>query len=537
VVDALQCSVQPLRPLLHSPVEFLGHNLKFELHMLAAAGLPWPTNLVDTMLLAQLLGATAQKGVKVSYSLQDVAQRTLGVRLDKTLQTSDWRGAVSPEQLQYAARDAAILLPLVDALVPEAQAVGLTQVLALEHACLPALVWMEQAGVPVDSDRWMDLAHRQTHTAAKYEAELQAMHAHARPHGGALFPASVNWQSHEQVLAVLADRGHQVPNTAADTLAPLVAQDPLVAHLLAYREAGLRARTFGEKFLRKHLHPLSRRVHADDFQLGSRAGRMSCGHPNMQNIPRSSAYRACFRATDGQCLIKADYSQIELRIAALMASEATMLAAFQAGEDIHRLTAARLLGVALTEVTKPHRQMAKAVNFGLIYGMGAPRLQQHAQQQYRVSLTLDEAKAHRHAFFDLYPRLRRWHRATGAVLDREGSIETRTLTNRRRLAVAKYTEALNTPVQGTGADGMKAALARLWTHRHEAPDARLIASIHDEVVAECPIEQADETAAWMQRHMQAAMSAIVQDGVPIEVETTIGQDWAGTPLHQTSTPA
>ena len=132
------------------------------------------------------------------------------------------------------------------------------------------------------------------------------------------------------------------------------------------------------------------------------------------------------------------------------------------------------------------------------------------------------------AFLTAYPGLRHWHRQTGAT----PSTETRTLAGRRRLDVKAFTERLNSPVQGTGADGLKWALARLFAHRDEAPDARLVAVVHDEIVAECPIEGAEQTAAWLQQHMAAAMTEILQDAVPVVVETTIGQDWAGTPLPQ-----
>jgi DNA polymerase-1 len=536
LVDAYQCPLPLLAPLLHSPAQFVGHNLKFELHFLAAAGLPWPADLLDTQVLAQLVGASAQKGARPSYALEHVVDRTLGLVLDKTEQKSDWSGTLRPAQITYAATDAAVMFPLAAALVDALHTANLEQVSQLEHACLPAVVWMEQAGVPIDQDRWRALAGYQTHTAAKYLAELHALHGQGQHGHTALFPEMVNWRSTQQVQAVLQARGHSVTSTASEVLAPLAA-DPLIALLLAYKEADKRAGTYGEKWLKKHLHPISGRVHADYFQLGSVAGRLSCGRPNMQNIPRQSDYRACFRAADGQCFIKADYSQIELRIAAVMAQDTAMLAAFQAGADIHAVTAARLLGIPVADVTTEARQMAKAVNFGLLYGMGALRLQEYAQQEYHVPLTVEEAHAHRQAFFQLYPGIRQWHTATGAVLRYEGAIDTRTLTNRRRLAVTQFTDALNTPVQGTGADGLKAAMAALWQHRAEAPEARLIACIHDELVVECPVEQAEATAQWVQRHMETAMAAIVAGGVPIAAETTIGQDWAGTPLTPASTIA
>ena len=196
------------------------------------------------------------------------------------------------------------------------------------------------------------------------------------------------------------------------------------------------------------------------------------------------------------------------------------------------MTAARLLGVAPEQVTSESRQLAKAVNFGLLYGMGARTLQTYAWQHYRVRLTPTEAEQYRQRFFAAYAGLRRWHDATDSALRSTHTQDTRTLAGRRRLGVSKFTEALNSPVQGTGADGIKWALARLFMHQQEAPDARLVAVVHDEIVAECPIEGAAQTAAWLQEHLAAAMTEILQDAVPVVVETTIGQDWAGTPLPQ-----
>lgn len=322
-----------------------------------------------------------------------------------------------------------------------------------------------------------------------------------------------------------------MPNTASPTLTAFVDADPLIPALLRWREAEKRAGTYGLTWLTNALHPVTGRTHADYAQLGSTAGRMSCSKPNFQNLPRSATYRSCVAAEPGRCIIKADYSQVEVRIAAVFAQDAAMLKAYRAGEDLHIATAARLLGIAPEALAPEHRQLAKSVNFGLIYGMGAKTLQAKAWKDYGAVMTLDEATQYRQRFFEAYPDLRRWQRETGNTK----STETRTLAGRRRLDVEAFTERLNTPVQGTGADGFKLALARLFTHQHEVPDARLVAVIHDEIVAECPVESAEETATWLQRHMTAAMSEILHDAVPVVVETTTGQDWAGTPLPEAVT--
>ena len=312
--------------------------------------------------------------------LAPVAQRALGIALDKALQTSDWTGTLTPAQLCYAARDAHVTFQLVPVLQQALVTAGLEQVAAIECQCVPALAWLELAGVPLDAQRWRDRATYEAHQAQALEAQLCTLLAQSRNGSAHLFPEAMNWQSPQQVLDVLQHRGHAITATDSETLAALAEAEPLIPVLLDYREAVKRAGTYGLAWLDKALHPLTGRVHADYLQLGSRAGRMSCTKPNIQNLPRSKTYRGCITAEPGSCIVKADYSQIELRIAAVIAQDAAMLEAYRNGQDLHTATAARLLGVAPEQVTSENRQLAKAVNFGLLYGMGAPRLQTYARQ-------------------------------------------------------------------------------------------------------------------------------------------------------------
>jgi DNA polymerase I-like protein with 3'-5' exonuclease and polymerase domains len=528
VVDAGQVPVQRLAPVFATTQLRAFHNAKFDLKFLRAAGLPWPASSVfDTMLAAQLLGAGTAAGMLKECGLAPVAQRYLHIELDKALRTSDWTGPLTPAQLCYAARDTQVTLQLVSVLQQALVTAGLAQVAAIECQCVPALAWLEMAGLPLDAQRWRERAMRDDHQAQALDAQLCTLLAQSRNGSGHLFPEATNWQSPQQVLDLLQHRGHPITSTDSETLTALADADPLIPVLLDYREAEKRAGTYGTTWLDKP-HPLTGRVHADYLQLGSRAGRMSCTKPNIQNLPRTKTYRGCITAEPGSCIVKADYSQIELRIAAVIAQDTAMLEAYREGQDLHSMTAARLLGVTPEQITGESRQLAKAVNFGLLYGMGATTLQTYARQHYRVSLTPTEAAQYRQRFFTAYAGLRRWHRETATTQP----TETRTMAGRRRLDVKAFTERLNSPVQGTGADGLKWALARLFAHRDEAPDARLVAVIHDEIVAECPIKGAEQTAAWLQEHMAAAMTEILHDAVPVVVETTIGQDWAGRPLPQ-----
>src|SRR5262249_9721606 len=252
------------------------------------------------------------------------------------------------------------------------------------------------------------------------------------------------------------------------------------------------ASTYGADWLR---HAPAGRIHAGWRQLGANSGRMACTKPNLQNLPRDQRYRRCFVARPGHVLVKADYSQIELRIAAKLAGEERMIAAYRAGQDLHTLTASQILGKA--EVTRADRQLAKAVNFGLLYGMGARGFRVYARSHYGVELSEAQARQYRQAFFDAYPGLARWHRRVG----RSGGhpVEPRTLAGRRRLGVVRFNDKLNCPVQGTGADGLKRALALLWERRRECPGAVPVLVVHDEIVVECDAAQAPAAAGWLKR--------------------------------------
>jgi DNA polymerase-1 len=507
LIDASRVDVRELFDhLAEKPL--IAHNGAFDLGFLARLGFA-PGVVRDTMILSQLLRA----GTNDKHKLLLCVQRELGEALDKEEQTSDWsRPELSPEQLAYAARDAAVLPRLYRAQDAKVRTAGLERVAEIERRCLPALVWMAQQGAPFDRDTWVRLA-RQAEAEAKSLTER--LDAAAGPREG-FFPGMAvwDWNSPAQVKQALAAVSCLVEDTSDEALAAV--DHPLAALVREYRGATKRCTTYGQDWL-AHVAP-DERVYAQWVQLGSRAGRMSCRDPNMQQVPRGE-HRRCVRPPAGRVLVKADYSQIELRIAALVAKESRMVEAFRAGEDLHVLTAQRVLGVE--EVTRAQRQLAKAVNFGLLYGMGARGLQVYARTNYGVSMTLDEAKSYRSAFFRSYPGLTKWHRSQP-----DGEVETRTLTGRRRLGVSRFTEKLNTPVQGTGADGLKLALALLWERRGDCPGAAPILAVHDEIVVECEAGQAEAAAAWLKRAMLDAMAPLI-DPVPVEVEVKAAPTWGG----------
>jgi DNA polymerase-1 len=524
VVDLFRVDARILEALFAAGPRLVGHNLKFDLSFLAAAGLPVPDGrrLFDTMLAAQLLGAGTDEGRLDHCGLQNVAERHLGVTIDKSAQTSDWTGPLTQEQLAYAAQDAAILLPLAETLGDQIREADLGRVLSLEKRALPAISWLESTGAPFDAEAWVGLSDRVVEDQVRLEQALTEM-AGREDQAGA---KAINWRSPEQVKRVLRERGHDVERTDEATLTGLAPDDPLARLLLQYREAVTRASRYGIAFLR-NVDAGTGRIHADYFQLGAASGRMSCRGPNLQQVPRDPAYRACFRPAPGRVLVKSDYSQIELRIAAEIAGDQRMLDAYLANSDLHMVTAAAVLGRSNGTVMKADRQLAKAVNFGLLYGMGAPRLREYAIQNYGVELTPAQAEEFREKFLSTFPGLRGWHRHQGNVRPEEP--DTRTLAGRRRLAVKKYTERLNTPVQGTGADGLKAALALLWESRFRVPSAAPVLCIHDEIVLEVDEGEAEQAREWLVECMKRGMRSFLLK-VPVEVEAEIIADWSGTPV-------
>lgn len=479
----------------------VGHNLKFDLLFLLKAGV-WRASgkrLWDTGLAHQVLHAQARMP-----ALKDLAPG-----LDKTLQTSDWGGPLSSEQVAYAGLDAVVPLSLYGEQKKRARAMGLEKVLEVEHRALPAVAWMELRGVPFAPELWEEAAREAEREAEALRAEL---------------PFGVNWNSPAQVLAYLKGEGLDLPDTREDTLAGY-REHPLVAKLLRYREAAKRVSTYGKEWA-KHLNPATGRIHPSWQQIGAETGRMACRKPNLQQVPRDPALRRAFRPPEGKVLLKADFSQIELRIAAAIAREGRMLQAFREGKDLHALTASLVLGKPLEEVGKEDRQLAKALNFGLLYGLGAEGLRRYALTAYGVKLTPEEAQRLREAFFRAYPALKRWHRSQP-----EGEVEVRTLLGRRR-TTDRYTEKLNTPVQGTGADGLKMALALLWENRALLWKAFPVLAVHDELVLESPEEGARENLEALTALMRQGMEEVLGNAVPVEVEGGIYRDWGATPWEE-----
>jgi DNA polymerase I len=337
------------------------------------------------------------------------------------------------------------------------------------------------------------------------------------------------------------------PSTATDALSTITKPEParrLVEAFLRYKALEKHSRDFASQY--------AGLIREDGTIKGSfdtvSTGRLSCRKPNLQQVPsrgesqgeEGMRIRSIFRPREGEKFIVADFSQVELLIAGTIAARETgkpgrMLEVFKEGViDIHTATAASLTGKPPSEVTKPERTLAKAVNFGLVYGAKAATLMEYALNSYGVDMSLDEAEAYRKAFFERYPELAAWHRLVEAECNRGVEISTTPMGRRRKLPIwinsgdPAHTAAKNSPVQGAGADAIKLTMARLFEDRDNCPgNPRLNASVHDEVVLSVGAEHADEAAEWVRSHMAAAEREAVGDPEsPIVVDVEAKDSWA-----------
>ena len=495
-------------------------NAKFDLQFFLRQGIVVRPPLFDTMLAAQLL-RTSDGPARVN--LAALAHHYLQEELPKEEQKSDWSGALRPEQLQYAAHDAQILLKLREVMLSLLRENRLQEVSRLEFACVRAVAQMEYQGIHLDLEKWDALRRK---TEVERDAALEALYEFT---GRPMVQMSLlgdgvslgkNLDSNKQVLSLLHQHGIDVSDTTHHSLVPYLSR-PLVTALLQYRRTSKALSTF--------LLPLPAMVHAETGRLhphygqnGAWSGRMSCGGPNIQQIPRDVAFRACFTAPQGRKLVIADYSQIELRVAAEIAQDMRMIAAYRANEDLHRLTASLVSGKALSDITKQERQAAKAVNFGLIFAMGAKGLQAYAQDTYGLDMTLAEATQFRDRFFAAYTGIAAWHRRIRNNPPRE----SRTLAGRKHV----YGESsglaglYNTPVQGSAADIVKQALG-LLVDALESTGAFIVAMVHDEIVIEADAQGAQEIAILLKRTMESAGAHYLKS-VPAVADVQVADSWA-----------
>ncbi len=512
VFDIAALGLSPLTALLNTRA-FVAHNAVFELKALLHNGAA-PARLGCTLLQDNALGNGRR-------SLAALAKERLGWALDKTLQVSDWTAAnLTAAQLDYAALDAVAAYQLATLQAALLKERGRVRCYTLMRDAQPAIARLELAGCPFDTAGHQALIAQWQATAEQARGELDRLLNGANPDSPLQLSRWLAANLPPDTLATWPKTASGQLSTDADTLAglTLLALEPLARYKAAVK--GLS--TYGKGYA-AHISPVTGRIHPSFLIGGTATGRLSCQSPNIQNPPRDLAFRALFAPAPGRCLVVADYSQIELRVAALVSGDPDMLSAYEQGQDLHRRTAAAVLGIEPDAVSKAQRQMAKGVNFGMLFGSGAKGLQAYCKSSYGVEMTLSQADKAKSAFFKAYPRLSAWQTTTRQAAERAKQV--RTPGGRvRPLDKNIGTECLNTPVQGGAAECLLAALATLQL---DSLGGRLVNIVHDELVVECDPEQAGAVMAEVERAMVAGFLAIFPNGSTRDlVEAHSGANWA-----------
>jgi DNA polymerase-1 len=523
--------LERLRPWLEEEKQKkVGHHLKYDAHILARYDIELRGIAFDSMLESYVLNSVATR-----HDMDSVARQYLG---KETIHYEDVAGKGAKQltfnqvdletATPYAAEDADITLQLHDALWSKLGDVpSLKKVYEdIEQPLVPVLIEMEETGVLVDRK----MLAKQSSELGRKMAELEAK---AHELAGGPFNLGSPKQLQEilfdkQELPVIRKTPKGQPSTAEDVLVELANDFELPAVIIDYRGVSKLKSTYTDK-LPLMINEQSGRIHTSYHQAVTATGRLSSSDPNLQNIPirteEGRRIRQAFVAPRGHVLLAADYSQIELRIMAHLSADEGLLTAFRKEQDVHRATAAEVFETALEEVSADQRRSAKAINFGLMYGMSAFGL---AKQ---LGISRGEAQEYVDLYFDRYPGVKQYMDDIRASASEKGFVETvfgRRLylpeINARNAQRRQYAErsAINAPMQGTAADIIKRAMIAVhaWL-REKRPGARMIMQVHDELVFEVAKSEVDAVA----KKVTQLMSNAAELTVALKVDVGVGQNW------------
>lgn len=524
--------VSQFKPILEDPKQFkVGQNLKYDRHILLNHGIDLQGILHDTMLQSYVLDSTATR-----HDMDSLAEKYLGRR---TIHFEDIAGKgkkqltfnqINLEQASpYAAEDADITLQLHHTLWPQLQAVpSLEKVYGeLEMPLLSVINTLERNGVNIDIWMLQQQSCELFHKIDIMEKQAWQIAGEQFNLGSPKQLAAILYEKLELPILKKTPKGQ--PSTAESVLQDLADDGyELPQAIIQYRSLSKLKSTYTDR-LPEQVNRTTGRVHTSYHQAVTATGRLSSSDPNLQNIPIRSAegrrIREAFVAPAGYTLLAADYSQIELRIMAHLSQDQGLLKAFAAGEDIHCHTASEIFGITLDDVSGDQRRSAKAINFGLIYGMSAHGLSQ------QLGVERHQAADYMTTYFERYPGVKDYMNITCEQAKLNGYVETlfgRRLylpeINTSNSIRRKYAErtAINAPMQGTAADIIKRAMISIgqWLQQSDN-DIRMIMQVHDELVFEVPLEQIDDAKATIEKYMVGA----AQLNVPLKVIMDTGDNW------------
>lgn len=536
--------IDKIYPFLASPKwKTIIHNVKFEQRFGQVYDHLVIRNTFCTMLAEQVIMSE-----KYARGLAYVAEKYTGVIMDKTLQKSfigmQPQEMFSDEQLAYAAQDVEILFEIYEkqrALLKESGQEAIAQV---EFDCAGVVAAMENEGVPLDVVRWRAKIgeYREREIASKEKLFSLLLDETDIPEQQGMFErVGINLKSPPQVSKAMLAVGIDLPKnskghymTDERTLEKI--KHPAAKEMLEYRGFVKLIDSYGESLL-ANIHPFTGRIHPDFQQIGAETGRFSCREPNMQQIPEE--FREFVGGVEDWKIVGADYSQMELRIIAELSQDPALIKAFSMGTDPHTGTAAVMFGIPAEKVTKEQRHVAKTINFGLSYGMGAPKLMDTINKEREDKLTIREVYKINNRYKETYAGVIRWFAQAGERAYRQGYSET--LGGRKRYfyrptsgdadAFTQQVAAIkrqggNAPIQGTNADITKMALVSVFSDLQDyGYRAKIINAVHDEIVLLAHKSQTEQVKQVVADSMMRSAQELIKS-VPVQVDTYVNDWWA-----------
>jgi DNA polymerase-1 len=542
VFDLYRVSKKFLYHMFPNPYLCVIQNAKFDLKFLMfELGIYNFGPIFDTLIAEQVLSkgrVTGKDAIRVS--LDQIAYRRIGAELPKDEQASSWyMNELSDRQIKYAGRDAQILLSIFQKQRDELLAQSQVRVAELEFGVIPAYSWMENNGIRMNGDKWLEVCDKTAEEITDVKDELWSLLGRQ----GTLFAGAptINLDSKQQVQAAFEDYGITLPihpETGQPTLS-----NKLLENLNNYRAVELyieyvkKAKllsSYGPKWL-NFINPYDDRIHYQLKQIGAETGRSACKDPNLMQIPKENFYRNCFEAQPGWVFVDLDYSQCELRILAELCRDPNLLKAFDSNQDLHRFTAHLLFQIALAQVSDYQRGVSKNMNFLMVYGGGASKL----ATQANIAIEIAESTM---ALYlnEVYPGMRDWLEKQARMVLNNG-LRAYTMTGRIRQYMVDLSDkkeksrvqrnAKNLPIQGTNADITKLALAQTYkalVKGHYINDIKLILPIHDEILSEAKPAYAETAQYIIHREMMSAEAQFLKR-VPCKVDGSITRVWCKDP--------
>lgn len=528
VFDMRTLGFDIFKPLLTNPkVLKILQNAVFDLEIIKAHGGYYVENIYDTMLVEQLfnLGLLGKKA-----DLATLVFKYFGITLDKEPRDTfaDYEQELQPFQLEYAANDVSILAAIRDMQLPRIHEEGFENVCRLEFEFVKPMCEMELNGICFDVDKHRVILSDIDRNREAHGQNVRSM-LNAVQDQSTLFGVSiVNIDSNAQLLDALRKYGLPLTTTDKNELAKYKGQ-PVIDELLAYRAANKFISTYGETLIEK-INPITGRLHTSFKQMVS-TGRMSSSSPNLQNIPKKQIYRSCFVAKEGYSLITADMSGAELRILGNLSADPVFVECYSHGLDLHSRTASEVFGIGLEDVLSKHRNAAKAINFGLCYGLSKYGLAR------RLKISEKEAEEMIDKYFDRYSGVKGLldEAAQNAVRKRY----SQTVSGRKRFynlpeyghpdfnkaKASVQREGKNAIIQGANADTIKESMIYIVDRLSKGGyDAKLLLTVHDEVVVEARDDQRHEVAQVVAQSLKDGFGRYF-DLIPMETDALIGPCW------------